>query len=98
MKTAIWKDFRKDHLAVIFGSFFTAWAFTMDFHMPFNPDSFETVIDYVISSIYELLGDYNINFLFFLGIWELCADLSVIDRVIPRRVPGRIALGARLIS
>lgn len=91
MKTAIWKDFRKDHLAVIFGSFFTAWAFTMDFHMPFNPDSFETVIDYVISSIYELLGDYNINFLFFLGI---C--LVFYAKVFPRilKIEGSVRLSA----
>ena len=36
----------------------TAYALTTTFHAPFFLYQFETVFDYIIASIYELLGEY----------------------------------------
>lgn len=47
-------------------SFLTAYALTAVFHAPLNPSFYETKIDYLIASIYELLGTYDFKFLLLL--------------------------------
>ena len=51
------------------GALLAAYALTAEFHAPFSVNHFETVIDYAIASVYELLGEYNFSFLL---IWGLC--------------------------
>lgn len=46
----------------------TAYALTTAFHAPFFLSQFETVFDYIIASVYELLGEYRLEFVL---IWIL---------------------------
>ena len=48
--------------------FLTAYALTAVFHEPFSRGQFETVLDYIIASVYELLGEYRLEFVL---IWLL---------------------------
>lgn len=49
-------------------SFLTAYALTTVFRQPFAVAEYETTLDYIIASIYELLGEYDFRFL---CIWGL---------------------------
>lgn len=51
-------------LKVFAESFLTAHAMRAAFHAPLVPAHYETAPDYVIASIYELLGVYDLQFLF----------------------------------
>jgi len=50
--------------------FLTAYALTTVFHEPFSLHHFETVFDYIIASVYELLGEYRLEFVL---IWLLAS-------------------------
>ncbi len=50
--------------------FLTTYALTTTFHVPFLLSHFETVFDYIIASIYELLGEYQLEFVL---IWMLAS-------------------------
>ncbi len=52
--------------------FLTAYALTAVFHEPFYPSYFETIFDYIIASVYELLGQYQLEFVL---IWILSSVL-----------------------
>lgn len=58
-------------LICLCNSFLTAYALSVSFHAPLNPAAYETTPDYVIASIYELLGSYDLKFilLFMFCIW-----------------------------
>lgn len=58
-------------LICFFKSFLTAYALSVPFHAPLQAAAYETTLDYVIASIYELLGSYDLKFilLFILCIW-----------------------------
>lgn len=43
--------------------FFTAYALTVTFHSPLMVSAYETFLDYIIASVYELLGSYRPEFL-----------------------------------
>lgn len=43
-------------------SFLTAYALCAAFHAPLRPAQYETVIDYAIAAIYEILGEYDLKF------------------------------------
>lgn len=58
----------KQKIILLLKSFFVAVAITTDFHEVLKPGMYETKIDYIIASIYELLGDYNVKFIF---VWIL---------------------------
>lgn len=47
-------------------SFLIAYALCVVFHAPLEPSWYETGIDFVIASVYELLGNYDIRFFFVL--------------------------------
>ena len=57
---------KKVHAAL--KGFLTTYALTTTFHAPFYTFYFETVFDYIIASIYELLGEYQLEFVL---IWML---------------------------
>lgn len=61
-KSPAWKTFLK--------SFLTAYAFTAVFHNPLVPAHYETTPDFIIATVYELLGNYDFKFflLLFVGI------------------------------
>lgn len=58
----------KQKIILLLKSFFVAVAITTDFHEVLKPGMYETKIDYIIASVYELLGNYNLNFIF---VWIL---------------------------
>ena len=56
--------FRKKVMAWdLLKSFLTAFGLTAVFHPPLQQTSYETGLDYVIASVYELLGPYDFKFL-----------------------------------
>lgn len=61
----------RKNLTCCLKSFFTAYALTVSFHVPLKAAAYETTLDFVIASIYELLGVYDLKFvlLFILCIW-----------------------------
>lgn len=62
---------KADFLVEFAKSFLTAYALRAVFHAPLDPYAYETGQDYAIASIYELLGTYDLMFLFLL-ILALC--------------------------
>ena len=52
----------KSKIFVGIKSLLTAYALTATFHVPFFVSQFESLLDYVIASVYELLGDYQLEF------------------------------------
>ena len=50
--------------------FLTTYALTTTFHAPFYTFQYETIFDYIIVSIYELIGEYRLEFVL---IWMLTA-------------------------
>lgn len=74
----------KQKISIILQGFFTALALTTQFHMPLVAANYETRMDYVIASVYELLGEYNLTFLL---IWILGSVFYFYlkDKVIPKR-------------
>lgn len=68
-------------------SFLTAYALCAVFHPPLVPAQYETTLDYVIASIYELLGDYDLKFLF-LFILTFCFYAFRQDRLPAKQVNG----------
>lgn len=61
----------RKNLICFLKSFLTAYALSVSFHAPLKAAAYETILDYVIASIYELLGSYDLKFilLFILCIW-----------------------------
>lgn len=53
---------KSPYTGIFLKSFLTAYALTAVFHAPLLPSSYETGADYVIASVYELLGAYDLNF------------------------------------
>lgn len=60
----------KQKIMLLLKSFLTTVAITTEFGTVLQPEFYETKIDYIIASIYELLGNYNVEFLF---VWMLSA-------------------------
>lgn len=50
------------HIKLFLKSLLTAYALSAAFHAPLNPSAYETTIDFMIASIYELLGEYDLKF------------------------------------
>ncbi len=50
------------HVKLFLMSFLTAYALSAAFHAPLDPSAYETTIDFMIASIYELLGEYDLKF------------------------------------
>ena len=61
-KKTLWNPICKRLIA----AFLSAYALSVTFHAPFARFHFEGGVDYVIASVYELLGDYNFSFLLLL--------------------------------
>lgn len=61
-------DIMKKKIFVGLKAFFTAYALTAVFQEPFFLWQFETVLDYIIASVYEVLGEYRLEFVL---IWLL---------------------------
>lgn len=53
----------KQKIKMLLQGFFVAVALTSKFHMPLQASAYETKLDYIIASIYELLGEYNFQFI-----------------------------------
>lgn len=60
----------KEGLTGLLKSFLTAYALCVTFHAPLIFSQYETGLDYAIASVYELLGVYDIKFIF---LWIVCA-------------------------
>ena len=58
----------KQKIKLLLKSFLITVAITTELGMPLRTELYETKIDYVIASIYELLGNYDVKFIF---IWIL---------------------------
>lgn len=56
----------KIKIRLLIKAFLTAAAFSMTFHAPLVLEQYETKTDYIIASIYELLGAYDFTFLLFM--------------------------------
>lgn len=50
------------YVKVVCKSFLTAYALSVVFALPLNLSNYETTLDYIIASIYELLGEYDFKF------------------------------------
>lgn len=53
----------KEKVSSILKSFLTAYALTTVFHMPLQREHYGETLDYLIASVYELLGTYNFVFI-----------------------------------
>ncbi len=53
----------KQKIKMLLQGFLVAFALTSEFHMPLQMAAYESKLDYVIASIYELLGEYNFQFI-----------------------------------
>ena len=53
---------KKRTVKIFLKSFLTAYALSAVFHVPLIPSSYETGLDFVIASVYELLGEYDLKF------------------------------------
>lgn len=53
----------RNSLKCLLKSFFTAYALSVPFHTPLQPAAYETGLDFVIASVYELLGTYDLKFI-----------------------------------
>ena len=53
----------RNSLKCLLKSFLTAYALSVPFHAPLQPWAYETGLDYVIASVYELLGSYDLKFI-----------------------------------
>ena len=64
--------------------FLTAYALTTEFHKPLVAAHYETTLDFLIASVYEFLGEYN---LMFLMIWVLAMAFYHLfeSKVVPKR-------------
>ena len=58
----------KKNLQLAVKGFLTAYALTTEFHRPLVAAHYETTLDFLIASVYEFLGEYNLMFLL---IWAL---------------------------
>lgn len=58
----------KTKIRIWIKAFFTAAAFSMPFHEPLQLEWYETKLDYIIASIYELLGKYDFTFLLLMAV------------------------------
>lgn len=47
-------------------AFLTAFALSVEFHTSLHPSWYESTPDYIIASVYELLGSYDFTFLLLL--------------------------------
>ncbi len=59
-------DTFQTYLILFVKAFLTSFALLVSFHEPLAPAAFESTIDFIIASIYELLGTYNFTFLLLL--------------------------------
>lgn len=53
----------KERISSIIKSFLTAYALTVTFHAPIPAEYYADKIDFIIASVYELLGTYNFTFI-----------------------------------
>ena len=53
----------KQKVMLLIKSFFVAVAMTVEFGTGLKPEFFDNNIDYIIASIYDLLGEYDVKFL-----------------------------------
>ncbi len=53
----------KERINSVIKSFLTAYALTAVFHMPLQREHYGDTIDFIIASVYELLGTYNFTFI-----------------------------------
>lgn len=58
----------KKNVQLAIKGFLTAYALTTEFHRPLEASHYETTLDFLIASVYEFLGGYNLMFLL---IWVL---------------------------
>ena len=58
----------KQKIKLLLKSFLITMAITANLGMPLRTELYETKIDYVIASVYELLGNYDVKFIF---VWIL---------------------------
>ncbi len=66
-------------------AFLTSFALTAVFHEPFVLNDYETVVDFVIASVYELLGVYNFTFLLVMVIsaffyWHISVNMTFSEK------------------
>lgn len=66
MNEAPFSHAKSSCLALFAKSFLTAYALCVTFHAPLKLSNYETALDYIIASIYELLGTYDLKLLFLL--------------------------------
>lgn len=62
----------RQKILLLLKSFLTAVAITTEFGVALKPELYDTKVDYIIASIYELLGNYDVKFIF---VWLLSGIL-----------------------
>ncbi len=53
----------KVKISSVIKSLLTAYALTVSFHLPLQRIHYETTMDFLLASVYELLGSYNFTFI-----------------------------------
>lgn len=53
----------KEKISSVIKSLLTAYALTVSFHLPLQRIHYETTMDFLLASVYELLGSYNFTFI-----------------------------------
>ncbi len=59
----------KKNLLCAVKAFLTSYGFLAMFHAPLIPTQYETTLDYIIASVYELLGQYDFRII---PVWVVC--------------------------
>lgn len=90
---SFFSSFTKAALLTVFvKSFLTAYALSAVFHAPLNPSFYETKRDYVIASVYELLGTYDFKFILLLLLC-FCFYRFVNSRMLSKYSSGKSSFG-----
>lgn len=82
----------KNKVLLAVKGFLTAYALTTEFHRPLVAAHYESTLDFLIASVYELLGEYN---LMFLMIWVLAMAFYHLfeKKVVPKKNTSYVLAG-----
>lgn len=64
----------KERISSIVKSFLSAYAMTIPFQLPLQREYYESTVDYLTASVYELLGSYNFTFVLIAILSFICYE------------------------
>ncbi len=64
----------KTRISSVIKSFLTAYALTIGFQLPLHREYYESAVDFLTASVYEVLGNYNFTFILISILAFLCYE------------------------